>query len=246
MVSAIVCHKRGHEVTLYEKSDELGGNFKSDYLPDFKDDYRRYIAYLKRELYKTDVTIVMNHEVNFEHLCNNECDIIINASGASFKQITIEGLKSSKIANPFDLYLDKSFQNMRIAIVGGGLVGVEAALNIAKHGGKPFIIEKMGQIAQTAYPVNRQHLELLLKQYNIPIYINSSVIKVEGDTVLFKSDKEDRIRSEQFDLITECVGMKPNNDNIENQDNIINVGDAVHPENVMNAVWTAYRKCRLI
>ena len=246
MVSAIVCCKRGHNVTLYEKSDELGGNFKTDYLPDFKDDYRRYIAYLKRELQKTDVTLVMNHEVDFEHLNNTDEAVIINATGASFKQIIIEGLDKSKIANPFDFYQNKSFQDKRIALIGGGLVGVEAALNIAKHGGKPFIIEKMGLIAHTAYPVNRQHLELLLKQFEVPIYLNSSVIKVEDDTVLFKSEKEDRIRTEQFDLISECVGMKPNNDEIDNQNEIINVGDAVHPENVLNAVWTAYRKCRLI
>lgn len=246
IVSAIVCQKRGHKVTLFEKSNELGGNFKEKQLPDFKDDYRKYIAYLKRQLMKTDVELKMGHEVSLEELKNVITDVIINATGASFKSIVFEGIDNSKIVTPFALYENKSYQNQVVAIIGGGLVGVEAALNVVKHGGQPFIVEKMGQIAQTAYPVNRQHLEFLLKKFEVPVYLNATVVKVEGGTLLIKTNELEAQKSLKFDLIAECVGMKANTIDLIDKDNIISVGDAICPDNVMNAVWTAYRKCRLV
>ena len=244
IVSAIVCYRRGHDVTLYESSDELGGNFKSRYIPDFKEDYRRYISYLKRELGKTNVKVVMNHQVTKEEVREWSSGVIVNASGASFRYIPIKGVDKERLINPFDLYDNQDFTGKKVAIIGGGLVGVEAALNVARHGGEPFLIEKMDRVAQTAYPVNRQHLELLLEQAKIPVYLNSDIEKVDGNIIIFTNDNMKRRK--EFNLICECVGMQPCSLVIDDNENVIHVGDAVHPENVMNAVWTAYRQCRLI
>lgn len=244
MVAALTLYTRGHEVTLYEKDSELGGNFKLKYLPDFKDDYRRYVNYLTHRLDNSNVSIQLNTLATSDLITRVNPDIVVNASGASFKRIPIEGLKEEDIVNPFTLYEDKDFSNQRVAIIGGGLVGVEAAINVARKGGKPIIIEKMKGIASTAYKLNREHLELLLSEQSVPVYLNANITKVEGNTIYFNVNSEDR--SEQFDVITECVGLKSNTMNIDFDGDILTIGDADHPENVMNAVWQAYRQCRLI
>lgn len=136
------------------------------------------------------------------------------------------------------------FLERKIIIVGGGLVGVEAAINIARNGGNPIIIEQTSSIASSAYSVNRQHLEVLLKELMIPIYTKAIIQEVCGNTMICKCGEE--FVSITFDLVSLCIGMSSNNIGIEHNDNVIVIGDAMVVSNVMNAVWTAYRKCRLI
>ncbi len=244
MVAALTLDARGHEVTLCEKDDTLGGNFKMKYLPDFKDDYRRYINYLTHRLANSNVTVRLNTNVTSSFVKKARPDLVIEACGASFKKIPIEGLSDEKLVNPFTLYEDKDFTNWRVAIIGGGLVGVEAAINVARKGGRPFIIEKMKGLASTAYKLNREHLELLLHELTVPVYLNAENTKVDGDTIYFYVGGKEK--KEEFDVITECVGLKSNTTDIDFDGEMLTIGDADHPENVMNAVWQAYRQCRLI
>ena len=244
MVAALTLDARGHEVTLCEKDDVLGGNFKLKYLPDFKDDYRRYINYLTHRLDNSNVTVRLNTNVTSSFVNKTSPNFVIMACGASFKRIPVEGLSEERLVNPFSLYEDKDFTNQRVVIIGGGLVGVEAAINVARKGGKPVIIEKMKGLASTAYKVNRDHLELLLNELNIPVFLNANIIKVDGNTIYFNVGVEEM--KEEFDVITESVGLKSKTMDIEFDCEILTIGDADHPENVMNAVWQAYRQCRLI
>lgn len=244
MVASLTLDARGHEVTLFEKDGELGGNFKLKYLPDFKDDYRRYIKYLVHRLDNSNVAILFNTTVTSDSIKDMNPDIVVDASGASFKRIPIYGLAEERLVNPFTLYENKDFTNQQVVIVGGGLVGVEAAINVARKGGKPVIIEKMKCLASTAYKLNREHLEMLLRELSVPVYLNASIRKVEGNIICFNESGEEK--SVEFDLITECVGLKSNVMDYDFDGELLTIGDADHPENVMNAVWQAYRQCRLI
>ena len=243
MVAAIVCWQRGHSVSIYEKENELGGNFRPRYTPHFKYDFKRYIQYLIGLLEKTNVDVFLNSKVD-ESIIKSDADVIINAMGARFKHLTIDGLNEDRILNPLDLYEDRSFSNKRIVIIGGGLVGVEAAINVAEHGGKPIIVEKCSEIARNAYSVNRQHLMLLLETYSIPVYKNTIIYQANSHVLICKND-DGEIRL-SYDFVSTCVGMIPSKLDIEDSDRVITVGDALSPKNILNVVWTSYRKCRLI
>ena len=78
----------------------------------------------------------------------------------------------------------------------------------------------------------------------IELHLNSEVIKVENKVVIFRTKDEEL--EVTFDMIAECVGVKSNVLDFLEYDNVLTVGDAEKPLNVINAVWTAYRKCRLI
>jgi 2-enoate reductase len=244
MVAAITLRKRGHEVVLFEKDEELGGIFKSPFLPSFKDDYRKYIQYLTKKLKESGATIMLGTEAIPAIIMGQNPDIIVNAVGASFKYIPLQGLNENMLTNPFSLYEDKRFDGKRVVIIGGGLVGVEAAINVALKGGIPFIIEKTPRIAASAYPLNRQHLEKLLVDLSVRVYLNTNVLKVEGQVISIKTPDEEQLI--EFDIISECVGVKSNELDFIECNTVITVGDADKPLNVMNAVWTAYRKCRVL
>ena len=60
MEAALVCAKRGHNVTLYEKSDKLGGVFIAASRPSFKEKDRALIAWYIRELSRYPIEVKLN------------------------------------------------------------------------------------------------------------------------------------------------------------------------------------------
>ena len=170
----------------------------------------------------------------------------LNISKAISSEIEIRTYTNSKqvLEDAIEHIQPGENDSQALSFQDSDLVGVEAAINVAKKGGKPVIIEKMNGLASTAYKLNREHLELLLFELSVPAYLNANISKVDGNTICFNVNGKEK--SEVFDVITECVGLKSNSIKLDFDGDILIIGDADHPENVMNAVWQAYRQCRLI
>jgi 2-enoate reductase len=250
IVSSIVLTKRGHKVVLIEKQDELGGNFRLSMLPEFKQDYRKYIEYLIKQLVINSVEVRLGHKFETQKdIKEFQPDIIINASGARFKKHNISGLEPRYLSNISDCFSKKDFHGHHV-IVGGGLVGAEAALNIAMNGGKCTVIEIKSNIAANAYRPNRDHLLALLEEQGVSLKTNSEVISVSDNTIICRNNLSKTSESINFEKIVYCAGMEPRVIEIDLslKDNLkfITLGDANKPGMVIDAVWDAYRKMRLI
>ncbi len=87
--------------------------------------------------------------------------IVIIVTGAKFTAIPIKYDKSINMITVYEALSNKTFDG-NYAILGGGLVGTEAAINIAKNGGEVTLIEKKPIVAEGAFIANRMHLEVLL------------------------------------------------------------------------------------
>jgi len=231
-------------VTLYEQTNELGGNFRKEYVPTFKNDYSRYVDYLKERLTNSTVKVEYETTVIPSLLKNKGYDIIVNATGVHFKSISIKGLDRA-IVHPMELYKDIDFTGWNLVIVGGGLVGAEAALNVANHNGKVTIVEMTGAIASAAQKVNQQHLLVLLKEKGVNCLTNTRVEMAENNQLICRNNQDSEIKI-PFNHISLCVGMESSRIDLSDFDNVITVGDADHSGIVLDAVWSAYRQCRLV
>lgn len=250
MVSSIVLTQRGHQVVLIEKHNELGGNFRLSLLPEFKNDYRKYIEYLKKQLEINSVEVRLGHKFESENdIRQFQPEIIINASGAEFKKHNISGLDPRCLTDIFDCFSGKEFHGHHV-IIGGGLVGAEAALNIAMNGGKSTVIEIKSKIASNAYRPNRDHLLALLEEHEVSLKTNSEVINVSDNIITYRNNVSNSSESIVFESIVYCAGMEPRKIEIDPTLNknlkLITLGDANRPGMVIDAVWDAYRKMRLI
>lgn len=103
MEAAIVCAKRGHSVTLYEKSDVLGGVFIAAAAPSFKEKDRDLIAWYNREIKKYPITVKMNTEITDVNTL--DADEIIIATGAKPNIVPVAG--SDKTVEAIDFLLGK-------------------------------------------------------------------------------------------------------------------------------------------
>lgn len=246
MVAAITLSKRGHRVVIIEKGDKLGGNFRDGYVPIFKDDYSKYVHYLMNEVQKEKIELLFQTD-GFSHPRTKEAHFVIVAVGAQFQTLSVE--HDDEPINPWSLYLRgrdsiSDYSGKNVVIIGGGLVGAEGALNAALCGAKVTIIEKGNVVAKDMYKANRDHLLLLLKKNHVNIITNAIVRNIKNGKVVYTSRGKEY--SICYDAYAVCIGMwsKVNPEKLDGR--CLVVGDAVKPGRVIDAVWSAYRQCRLL
>lgn len=207
MQAAITAAKRGHDVTLYEKSDVLGGalNF-AKYVP-FKADLYKLIGAMSAELKRLPVRILMNTELTPELAEMEHPDVIISAMGAEEIRPPFKGIDRENVLMARDAECrDDLGEN--IVVIGGGLVGVETALNLAMQGKKVSIVEMQPSIANDANFRYARTYRWKIEEYGIDVYTSTkcSAITDEGVAALDKDGKEILIPA---DHVVISVGMRP-------------------------------------
>ena len=131
METARVAALRGHKVTIYEKSDKLGGIFIAAAAPEFKENDKELIKWYIHQCEKNpNITIKLNTEV--KDPADLGADEIVVATGSAANRIPIKGVDNAVEA--CDYLLDKKPVGDTVVIVGGGLSGCEIALDLFRKG----------------------------------------------------------------------------------------------------------------
>ncbi len=240
---------RGHNVTLLEKSDLLGGNIVPGGVPDFKEDDRNLVNWYKLQLDELGVEIKLNNEINKDNIKSFDADTIILATGSNPKIIDID--KAKNIYTAEDALMSKVDVGDTVIVVGGGLVGCETALWLHEQGKKVTIVEKMSDILKLNAPLCHANLDMLLEliEYKkIEVKTNSFISKKTDIGFLIDTNGiEEEIDA---DSVVLAIGYTPENklyNDIKNEtDDIHLIGDASHVNNIMYAIWDAYEVAKNI
>lgn len=245
MEAARTAALRGHKVTLYESSGELGGEVIPGSVPDFKEEDRRLIAWYKNEMRELKIKLVLSTKVTEELVKEKKPDVLIIATGAKEIKIKLPGIEKDKVATAVEILNGRKKAGKDVLMVGGGLVGCETALYLAKQGKKVTIIEAKPEILSAGKPVphmNKIMLIDLLKKYNVKVITNSSLSEVTDDGAVI-ADSNSQKQNISADTVIIAVGFKPDRE-LYNKlygkvVNLYVVGDANHAANIMDAIWSA-------
>ncbi len=134
MNAAIAASERGHEVTVYEKSDELGGQLYLAGAPPGREEFAELAYDLETKVYANNINIILNQTVDKELIDREKPDHIILATGASYMTPPIPGAELPHVVQAWDVLADNVYTGKRVVIIGGGAVGVETALLLAEKG----------------------------------------------------------------------------------------------------------------
>jgi 2,4-dienoyl-CoA reductase (NADPH2) len=241
MEAAITLHQRGHQVTIFEKSD-LGGQFNFAPLPSQKKSLQKQIDYLKHEV--EDIPLI-HKEAKPDDLIG-KYDGIIFATGSLPVIPRIDGLKEYKwaeILNEVNIP-----RNKKVVIIGGGLVGVEIANTLVDYGNNVIIIEMLEDIARDMEMVTRKLNLMKLQKHNVAVYTNSKVTSIENSIVhFFNSEINEEMKIENVDIIVIAAGMKPDNklhEVIKEKIPSYKIGDSDKVGDVVSAIQSAYFTCK--
>jgi 2,4-dienoyl-CoA reductase (NADPH2) len=122
---AVTAAQCGHEVTLFEAKNEIGGQFNLAKEIPGKEEFRESIRYYLAMLKKYDVKLLLNKKANLEDL--QGFDEVVISTGVEGRKINIEGENHAKALTYTDVLLKKRTVGQKVAIIGAGGIGFDVA-----------------------------------------------------------------------------------------------------------------------
>jgi len=241
MKAAQVAALRGHKVTLYERSDKLGGKMRIASVPPRKEVLLEIIDYLERQLNKLPVTLKMKEQFSARMTEEINPDAIIIATGAQSYFPDIKGIKESGILTVEEVLLEKVDVGNKVVIVGGGGIGAEVADYLSEKGKQVTIIEMKEGIALDLPDQLQYHLNLRLSQKNVKILASTKVVGFQPGSITVEDTWG--IRSlEGFDSIVIALGGAISDDEITKELRrknlqLYTIGDAKEPREAREALY---------
>ncbi len=132
--AALAADERGHQVTIYEKSDALGGQAKFAVYPDFKWNLRDYLYWMRRQVAQSGCQVRLNTLATPEQIKSEGYDAVILALGSEAKTIPVQGAELPGVLTIDQVYENPDAIGQRVVLVGGGASGKETALYLARTG----------------------------------------------------------------------------------------------------------------
>ncbi|MCR6648582.1 MAG: FAD-dependent oxidoreductase [Cellulomonas sp.] len=234
--AARVAAIRGHDVDLYESEHHLGGVLWPAATPEFKSELRKMIAWWERQLSGLPVRVHLGTTITAESPELDGVDDVIVATGAApVVPLSIPGIERS--VDVVDAHLDRALVGHRVAVAGGGLSGVDLALELAEDGHEVTVVEMSEAVAPDLLIINKITLLRRLEAAGVRLLTGHAVVRVT-DAGLVAEGPDGTVEVEA-DTVVSAFGVRAARglaDSLESRVKVHPVGDCVHPAKVAEAV----------
>lgn len=243
--TALTAAQCGHEVSLYERTDHLGGQVRlASSMPKvFTKELWNTPKWLKRQVEKQGVVVNLGTEVKPDLIEEVDPAVVVIATGAKEVQVDLPGADKVQVVYLWE-YLNKRTEIGNRVLVLGGHEGAEVALSIARGGKEVILVEATDSIAAPAYiydyAARRDPLCRELAKANVRIMTCTEVkgVSDEGRCVL----SEGPLQTEEIvkvDTIIVAAGREPDDEFFLSLQGtareIHRVGDCVAPASMVAA-----------
>ncbi len=117
---------RGHKVTLFEASEDIGGQFNMARRIPGKEEFAETLRYYRKQLELGGVELRLNTRASVEDLSSG-FDVVVVATGVTPRQIQLEGIEHDKVLTYVDVILGRVDVGTNVAIIGAGGIGFDVA-----------------------------------------------------------------------------------------------------------------------
>ena len=127
--------ERGHQVTIFEASNQIGGQFNIAKTIPGKEEFYETLRYFKRQIeLQPNIKLQLNHVATFEQLENSSFDEIVVATGVTPRQLDIPGIDHTKVLSYIEVLKERKPVGQRVAIIGAGGIGFDTAEYLSHEG----------------------------------------------------------------------------------------------------------------
>lgn len=188
MEATLEASRRGHRVTLYEKSAQLGGQLLHADYPEFKWPLRNFKDYMIRQVLKANITLKLGTEATPAVIAAEGYDAVIVAIGAEPKNLSIPGADSKKVIMPIAVYGHEEELGKNIVVVGGGEIGAETGLYLAECGHHVTLLTRQDRVAPDATCTHYREMfeERWLREKNFHFLTNVQIESVTDTGVIYR------------------------------------------------------------
>lgn len=244
MQAAIVLAQRGHQVILYEKEAQLGGQFKLAAKLPFKDEVKEVLRWLEQKITQVAVTVKLNQQLSAAEVLAQNPDAVILAVGAKPKKPNIPGAKLDFCYQAGQIIKNPDLAGANVVVVGGGDLGCETAELLLDKGKKVSLVEVLPELLPRTKSLSKAELLSRLKAKNLQIFTEHNVSAITPNNVIIVSKTGESLTL-PADTVVFAVGVEPERALYHELQGKVKevylVGDAEEPGNVGHALRTALK-----
>ena len=239
--AAITASDRGHRVVLAERQDRLGGLLFFTDVDTDKPDLRAFRDLLIREVRRRPVDVRLNTPCSRALIAEVRPDAIFAAVGSEPVVPPIPGIETA--AHALEAYRGAVVPGRDVIMVGGGLIGAEQGLFLARTGHRVTIVELLPRIANEAYGMYREALVREIAKADVTVLENTRCLSLGAKSVrvLLPTGEERELRG---DTVLYALGLRsvPTDDirAMAGEIPVTVLGDAIRPGKVDQCTRTGY------
>jgi len=238
--AARVAKIRGHDVILLEKKVTLGGQFIEAGQAPHKEIFAKAAAHMGYRAYKAGVDIRVYTEANEERIKEINPDVVIIATGADPIVPVIKGIGMPHVYEARKIICSEKFISAdHVAVVGGGLIGLEATEILLSQGKRVEIIEATDEIAKEAEMYIKPYIFSIIRENDVKVHFNAKLVEVKEKSIIVEQNGE-KVEM-PFEAVVYAVGSRSNRELVDVVERLgieyYIVGDAVAPSKLLFAIW---------
>jgi len=245
MKAAIVAAERGHQVTIFEKSDHLGGMIDHSRYAAFKWPMLNLLRYFERKCAESpNITVCLDCAPDPAWLENQGFDVVIAATGSVPIVPPIPGIETAIPATR--AFGHEEFVDQNVVIIGGGEIGVETGLHLAQQGRNVTIIEMKDVAAEEAKRVHYYNMFIdAVEEYadNLKILLKATCTGISADGVSYR-DESGQEHTVPAGTVLLAAGMKADISGAERYMNcgkrFYTIGDCGQMGNLQTAIRSGF------
>ena len=256
--AARIARLRGHDVTIVEKNEKLGGQLNLATVSPSKQSLTLITKYFANQMKQLGVNLIFNTEVTPEFVKECKPDAVIIATGAQpVVPSSISGFDKKNVVTAWEVLSSEKKVGANVAVIGGGAIGCEVAEYLAGRFTRPFtkgrievtVVEMLGGLAAGLDFGTMAHHADLLGEYGVNVFLNSKVKEITDDGLIIDMDGTEKVLT-GMDTIILAMGSKPYDPLSERLKDIVPeihvIGDAKEAHTAMEATHDGADVGRLV
>jgi 2,4-dienoyl-CoA reductase-like NADH-dependent reductase (Old Yellow Enzyme family)/thioredoxin reductase len=244
-ISALI----GHDVTLWEKDDKLGGLLNLAAIPPGKVEILTIIRYYAAQFKELGVKIELNKKATSSRVKKMAPDVIIVACGSDTFFPSIPGIKKGIVVDARNVIEGTAETNGKVVIIGGGEVGIETAELLSDQGKEVTILEMLPVIGEQMVTEALAYISKKLGEHHVRILTSVKVKEILSDGVII-ADKDDKKQTIKADTVIIATGAKPNKKVVDELQcharEVYLAGDCTMPGNIRSAIHQGSMIARML
>jgi 2,4-dienoyl-CoA reductase (NADPH2) len=245
MEAARVAAMRGHDVTLWEKDSQLGGQLlllgKAPHESEWLDDTK----YLETQIRKLGVKVELGKEATVALITKERPDAVVVATGATPTIPNVPGIDKKQVVTCFDALNGKATLGNKVVVWGGKEIGVQTAEWIAEQGKEVTIVEEFKRIGKDVNAFNIWGHRSALARMKITLMLETTVERITDEGIVVKKDGQEQ--TVPADTVVLAAGMDARKELLQALqteaaiDDVRSAGDCVAPRKAFNAMHDGHK-----